>query len=121
MYSSKVQNYSRLELMCQVPDLPERLKSIQKYIHALHCPTRWEIIDVIGSGEKSTKEIYDDLRLGEAGMTFAGLYYHLSALKRAEIIELASYREVKGGTPEKVWKLKTTRIVIDLLEKNEVK
>ncbi|MCJ7444466.1 MAG: hypothetical protein MUO26_08050 [Methanotrichaceae archaeon] len=36
--------------------------------------------------------------LGEAGMTFAGLYYHLSALKRAGIIELASYREVKGGT-----------------------
>jgi len=41
---------------------------------------------------------------------------HLSALKRAEIIELASYREVKGGTPEKVWKLKITKIVIDLLE-----
>jgi len=121
MYSSKVQNYSRLELMCQVPDLPERLKSIQKYIHALHCPTRWEIIDAIGSGEKSTKEIYEELKLGEAGMTFPGLYYHLSALKRAEIIELASYREVKGGTPEKVWKLKTTKIVIDLLEKNEVK
>jgi len=50
----------------------------------------------------------------------AGLYYHLSALKSAEIIELASYKEVKGGTPEKVWKLKTRRIVIDLLEENEV-
>jgi ArsR family transcriptional regulator, cadmium/lead-responsive transcriptional repressor len=105
--------------MCQGSNLPERLKLIQKYIHALHCPTRWEIIDAIGSREKSTKEIYEELRLGEAGMTFAGLYYHLSALKRAEIIELASYKEVKGGTPEKVWKLKTTKIVIDLLDRHE--
>ena len=107
--------------MCQGPDLPKRLKLIHKYIQALHCPTRWEIIDAIGSGEKSTKEIYEELKLGEAGMTFAGLYYHLSALKRAEIIELASYKEVKGGTPEKVWKLKTTKIVINLLEEKELK
>jgi DNA-binding transcriptional ArsR family regulator len=107
--------------MCKGPDPPERLKLIRKYIQALHCPTRWEIIDAISSGEKSTKEIYEELKLGEVGMTFAGLYYHLSALKRAEIIELASYREVKGGTPEKVWKLKTTKIVIDLLEGKEVK
>jgi DNA-binding transcriptional ArsR family regulator len=102
--------------MCQGPELPDRLRLIKKYIHALHCPTRWEIIDDIGLGEKSTKEIYEDLNLDEAGLTFAGLYYHLSALKGAGIIELASYREVKGGTPEKVWKLKTTKIVIDLLE-----
>jgi DNA-binding transcriptional ArsR family regulator len=107
--------------MYQDHEPPERLKLIQKYIQALHCPTRWEIIDVIGSGEKITKEIYEELKLGEAGMTFPGLYYHLSALKRAGIVELASYREVKGGTPEKVWKLKTTKIVIDLLEDNEVK
>jgi DNA-binding transcriptional ArsR family regulator len=108
--------------MCQGHDLPERLELIQRYIQALHCPTRWEIIDAIGLGEKSTKEIYEDLKLGEAGMTFAGLYYHLSALKHAGIIELASYREVKGGgSPEKVWKLKTTKIVIDLLEEKDVK
>jgi DNA-binding transcriptional ArsR family regulator len=42
--------------------------------------------------------------------------YHLSALKQAGIVEVASYREVKGGTPEKVWKLKTRRIIIDLLD-----
>jgi len=107
--------------VCQAHDLPERFERIQKCIQALHCPTRWEIIDAIGSGEKSTKEIYEELKLGEAGMTFAGLYYHLSALKRAEIIELASYREVKGGSPEKVWKLKTTKIVIDLLGEKDVK
>lgn len=106
--------------MCEGQNIPKRMKSIRKYIHALHCPTRWAIIDCIGTGEKSSKEIYEELKLGEAGMTLAGLYYHLSALKDAGIIELASYREVKGGTPEKVWKLKTRRIVIDLLEENEV-
>jgi len=106
--------------MCEGQNIPQRMKSIRKYIQALHCPTRWAIIDCIGTGEKSSKEIYEELKLGEAGMTLAGLYYHLSALKGAGIIELASYREVKGGTPEKVWKLKTRRIVIDLLEENEV-
>jgi predicted transcriptional regulator len=105
--------------MCQNPDLPGPLRCIQQYIRALHCPTRWDIIRCIGTGEKSTKEIYEQLQLGEE-MSPAGLYYHLSALKCAGIIELAFYREVKGGTPEKVWKLKTSRIVIDLLEEKEV-
>jgi ArsR family transcriptional regulator, cadmium/lead-responsive transcriptional repressor len=107
--------------MCQDHNLPDRMKTIRTYIQALHCPTRWDIIDCIGAGQKSSKEIYDDLGLGEGGMTLAGLYYHLSALKRAGIIELASYREVKGGIPEKVWKLKTTKITINLLEEPEVK
>ena len=106
--------------MCKGQNIPERMKSIRKYIQALHCPTRWAIIDCVGIGQKSSKEIYEELKFEEAGLTLAGLYYHLSALKSAEIIELASYKVVKGGTPEKVWKLKTRRIVIDLLEENEV-
>lgn len=105
--------------MCQGQNLPERIKHIRKYIQALHCPTRWDIIDCIGTGQKSSKEIYEELKLGEKGLTFAGLYYHLSALKRAGIIEVASYREAKGGAPEKVWKLKTKEIVIELLEKKK--
>ncbi len=76
--------------MCEGHNLPERMRSIRKYIQALHCPTRWDIIDCIGTGQKSSKEIYEELKLGEAGMTFAGLYYHLSALKGAGIIEVAS-------------------------------
>jgi ArsR family transcriptional regulator, cadmium/lead-responsive transcriptional repressor len=105
--------------MCEGHNLPERMKKIRKYIQALHCPTRWDIIDCIGTGEKSSKEIYEELKLGESGMALTGLYYHLSALKNAGIIEVASYREVKGA-PEKVWKLKIKRIVIELLEENEV-
>ena len=101
--------------MCHDQDLPPALKSIHKYIRALHCPTRWMIIQCIGTGERSTREIFEQLKLGEE-MSLAGLYYHLSALKQAGIVEVASYREVNGGTPEKVWRLKTRRIVIDLLD-----
>ncbi|MGA9099385.1 MAG: helix-turn-helix domain-containing protein [Methanotrichaceae archaeon] len=107
--------------MCDGHNFPERMKSIRKYIHALHCPTRWDIIDCIGMGQKSSKEIYDELKLAEAGISLAGLYYHLSALRKAGIIEVASFRETQGGIPEKVWKLKITKIVIDLLEEKEVK
>ncbi|OPY52630.1 MAG: hypothetical protein A4E48_01036 [Methanosaeta sp. PtaU1.Bin060] len=107
--------------MCKGRNLPERMRRIHGYIRALHCPTRWKIIDCIGTGQKSSKEIFEELGLGEAGMTIAGLYYHLSALKGAGIIEVASFRETKGAIPEKVWRLKTTKIVIDLLKEEEVK
>jgi hypothetical protein len=36
-------------------------------------------------------------------------------MEKAGIIELAEYREVGGGAPEKVWKLKTQEIKINLL------
>ena len=105
-------------VMCHSPN--PQMRRIQRYIGALHCPTRWRIIQCIGTEERCTKEIFEQLGLGDQ-MSLAGLYYHLSALKQAGIVEVASYREVKGGTPEKVWRLKTRRIVIDLLEETEVK
>ena len=37
-------------------------------------------------------------------------------MEKAGIIELAEYREVGGGAPEKVWKLKTKEIRINLLK-----
>ena len=99
--------------MCRRPDLPDR--RVHRSLRALHCPTRWKIIRCIGEGERSTKEIFEELGLREE-ISLAGLYYHISALKEAEIVELAGYREEKAGAPEKVWRLKTRRIVIDLLE-----
>lgn len=98
----------------------QALREVQRCIRALHCPTRWRIIQCIGAEEMSTREIFEELGLGEE-ISLAGLYYHLSALKGAGIVEVASYRESKAGTPEKVWRLKTRRIVIDLLEDCEVK
>jgi len=67
-------------------------------------------------GSRSTKEIYGFLAERGVGLTPSGLYYHLSELNRAGIIEVSEYREKGGGAPEKVWKLKTRKIVIDLLE-----
>lgn len=92
-----------------------RMLKFKTCISALHCPTRWTIIDFIGVNSKSTREIYEFLTGRNARLTSSGLYYHLSELSHAGIIEVSEYREKGGGAPEKVWKLKTTQIVIDLL------
>jgi ArsR family transcriptional regulator, cadmium/lead-responsive transcriptional repressor len=41
------------------------MQELGRYIRALHCPTRWTIIDFIGDGSRSTKQIYEFLP-GEA-------------------------------------------------------
>lgn len=74
------------------------------------------IIRFIGEGKRSTKEIHEYLQDNNEGITRSGLYFHLSELKNADIIEVAEYKEEGGGAPEKVWKLKTKKIVIELLE-----
>jgi DNA-binding transcriptional ArsR family regulator len=88
----------------------------QKYFRALHCPTRWVIIRLIGEDTKGTNEIFDGLEKAREGLSRSGLYYHLSELEEAGIIELAEYREVGGGAPEKVWRLKTKELRINLLK-----
>jgi len=95
-------------------DAPPKWLRLRNFVRALRFQTRWEIIEFIGEGKKSTKEIYDYLINKGEKLTKSGLYYHLSELKNAGIIEVADYIE-RGGAPEKVWKLKTKRIVIDLL------
>ncbi len=99
---------------CNGYDLKE-FNKFQKYFRALHCPTRWTIIRLIGNEAKSTGEIFDGLAEAGEGLSRSGLYYHLSELEEAGIIELAEYREVGGGAPEKVWKLKTKEIKVNLL------
>ena len=92
---------------------------LMKYIRVLHCPTRWMIIQFIGEGKKSTKEIYNYLVKNGENLTSSGLYYHLSELKNAGIIEVMEYKEEGGGAPEKIWELKKKAIVIDLLSKED--
>jgi DNA-binding transcriptional ArsR family regulator len=70
---------------------------------------------LIGTGTKSTNEIFEGLEKAGEGLSRSGLYYHLSELEEAGIIEMATYREVGGGAPEKVWKLKMREVRVDLL------
>jgi len=93
----------------------KEFSKFQKYFRALHCPTRWTIIRLIGEETRSTNEIFEGLKEAGEGLSKSGLYYHLSEMEEAGIIELAEYREVGGGAPEKVWKLKTKEIKINLL------
>ena len=87
----------------------------QRYFRALHCPTRWIIIRLLGDEKRSTNEIFEGLKEAGEELSKSGIYYHLSELEEAGIIELAEYREVGGGAPEKIWKLKTKEIKINLL------
>ena len=93
-----------------------KVRRFQRYFRALHCPTRWEIIRIIGEAEKGSGEILEGLKVAGEGLARSSLYYHLSKLEDAGIIEMAGYRELGGGAPEKVWKLKTREIRVDLLE-----
>jgi predicted transcriptional regulator len=89
---------------------------LQKYFRALHCMTRWNIIKVIGEREKGTGEILEELEnMGET-LSKSCIYYHLSELEKTGIIEQSGYREEGGGAPEKLWRLKTREIKIDLLK-----
>ncbi len=100
-------------------DTQSKMYNFRKYIRALHCPTRWMIIEFIGKGKKSTKEIYEYLQSSGEHITLSALYYHLSELKGVGILELAEYKEEGGGAPEKIWKLKKNKIVIELLKEEE--
>ena len=87
-----------------------------RYFRALHCPTRWAIIRIIGEGKKGSGEILEGLAEAGEGLARSSLYYHLSELEEAGIIEMTGYREVGGGAPEKIWKVKTREIRVNLLE-----
>lgn len=92
-----------------------RIQKLQGQAKALHCPTRWDIIDIIGSGSAKTGEIRNGLEERGYELTQSGLYYHLSELRDAGLIEVSEYLEEGRGAPEKVWKLTREKIEIDLV------
>lgn len=92
------------------------LSDIAKYARALHCPTRWWIIQLLGRAPASTSEIASSLQDEGLMSGRPNLYYHLSELQGAGIIEVAEYREQGGGAPEKVWKLAIDKLIINLKE-----
>ena len=108
------------DVSCKPPeDVPPNWLRLRNFVRALRFPTRWQIIRYIGNGSRSTREIYEYLIKKGEQLTKSGLYYHLSELKNAGIIEVAGYIEEGAGAPEKVWRLKTKKIVINLLETEE--
>lgn len=90
----------------------ETLKGIQKLqelAKALHCPTRWDIMDIIGSETAKTREIREGLEERGYDLTQSGLYYRLSELRDSDLIEVSEYVEEGKGAPEKVkflWSMK---------------
>lgn len=96
--------------------LGKRIQKLQGLAKALHCPTRWDIIDIIGTETAKTKEIREGLENKGYDLAQSGLYYHLSELRDAGLIEVADYVEEGKGAPEKVWKLTRKKIEIDLVE-----
>lgn len=93
----------------------QRLKGFAK---ALHGPARWDIIDIIGAGTATTDTIREEM--DERGYDFgrSGLYYHLSELSDAGLIEVAGYVEEGRGAPTKEWTLRQQTIEIDLVNED---
>ncbi len=93
----------------------KRMETLRGLAKALHGPPRWEIIDIIGEGEVTTGDIRKEMKDRGYELSQPGLYYHLSELKEAGIIEVSGYLEEGMGAPEKKWSLRKRKIEIDLL------
>lgn len=96
--------------------LHPELHSIMLFLGALAGGPRWAILRILSEGEKTTSEIYESL-VSKYGLMIPRslLYYHLDSLENMGIIELVGYRETgKGGAPEKIWRLKIRRVIIDI-------
>lgn len=97
----------------------KRLEKLKGLAKALHGPPRWDVIEIIGDGVVTTGEIREEMKEKGYELSQPGLYYHLSELKEAGIIEVAGYLEEGRGAPEKKWALKKRKIEIDLLGEGE--
>lgn len=94
----------------------KQLKRLKGLAKALHCPARWDIVDIIGSGTATTDIIRQGMADRGYDFTRSGLYYHLSELDDAGVIEVAEYVEKGRGAPTKEWTLRRETIEIDLVD-----
>ena len=96
------------------------IAEIGPYIRALHCPTRWKVIEVLQTGPKSSDQIFKILLKNNKNLKKPALYYHLRELEAVGIIELEEYRPSdQKRAPEKVWKLKMENLNINLMKKED--
>ncbi|MFP4171129.1 MAG: ArsR/SmtB family transcription factor [Methanomassiliicoccales archaeon] len=105
--------------MCGPKKEDTRIQTLMGLARVLHCPTRWAIIDIIGKGEKSTSRILEELEDRGYRLTRPGLYYHLSELREAGIIEVADYVEEGRGAPTKSWRVAMRKLEIELVPEGE--
>ncbi len=104
------------------PGNTKRMKQLQKLkglAKALHGPARWDIVDIIGTDTATTDVIREKLDERGYDLTQSGVYYHLSELSDAGIIEVAGYVEEGRGAPTKEWTLRRETIEIDLVHTGE--
>lgn len=109
------------------------LNDIEIYIKALHCPIRWDIINIIKDTPKTSEEIYEILKKANTGQPFqsgkcAGrclsahhknlkkptLYYHLRELENAGLIKGKKVIDEEGTiSKEKEWSLTVEALKIN--------
>lgn len=109
--------------MCQHSQNPPtdsgRIRQLQKLkglAKALHGPARWDIVDIIGSDTATTDKIRDGLDNRGYDLSQSGVYYHLSELNDAGVIEVSGYVEEGQGAPTKEWALRRETIEINLVQ-----
>ena len=93
----------------------EQIHNMIMRIKFVYSEPRWSIIKIIENDTKGTNEIYEKLKKEGFEMPRSTLYYHLSLLSDADIIEMVGYREEGGGAPEKLWKLRVKKICADII------
>lgn len=109
------------------------INEIERYVKALHCPIRWDIINVIKDEPKKSDEIYEILKqtnrspisekenckslcmhAHHKNLKKPTLYYHLRELENAGIIKGKKLIDEDGlKSKEKQWEL-----IIDALTIN---
>jgi DNA-binding transcriptional ArsR family regulator len=97
------------------PGLPVNIEYLLTLLAAAQAEPRRSILNAIGQGEATTSQIYQTLLGKGYNIPRTTLYYHLSELENLGLITHVGYKESGGGAPEKVWKLRTRRICIDIL------
>ena len=91
------------------------IRTIMMRLKFIFFEPRWSIIKSVGNSIKGTNEIYEDLHKMGIMIPRTTLYYHISLLEKEGIMEMTGYREVGGGAPEKLWRLKVRRICVDTI------
>lgn len=97
----------------------QQLQTLKGLAKALHGPARWEIVHIIGASSATTDTIKTELENRGFDLTQSGIYYHLSELSEAGIIEVAGYVEEGRGAPTKEWTLRKETIEINLVPPEE--